>query len=93
MRRIGTVLRVKDEELLTNRCQSVGCGASLAVLQRRVAMLHGFSPHEDRGIIAVTVGIVGWIEGHLTAGPGFAVTAGLLAFVIVLAIFNAMDRS
>jgi hypothetical protein len=56
-------------------------------------MLQGFSPREDRGIIAATVGIVGWIEGLSTAGFGFAITAGLLAFVIVLAIFNAMDRS
>ena len=56
-------------------------------------MLQGFSPREDRGIIAVTVGIVGWIEGLSTGGPGFAITAGLLAVFIVLAIFNAMGRS
>jgi hypothetical protein len=55
-------------------------------------MLQGFSPREDCGIIAVTIGIVGCMEGHSTAGHGFAVTAGLLAFLIVVAMFNAMDR-
>ena len=55
-------------------------------------MLYGFSLREDRGI-ALTVGVSAWIEGHLTVSPAFAITAGLLAFVIVLAIFNAMDRS
>jgi len=53
-------------------------------------MPHRFSLREDRGLVAVTIGMVGGIEGYLTAGPGFGITAALLAFVIVLAIFNAM---
>ena len=43
---------------------------------------------EDRGLVAVTIGIVAGIEGYLTAGPGFGTP--LLAFVIFLAIFDAM---
>ena len=42
-------------------------------------MPHRFPCAKIRGLVAVAIGIVGWIERYLTVGPAFAITAGLLA--------------